>query len=150
MADHTDMIGASSFSLSMDGEEKVASFKEVSGIENETEVRELVQSTKDGKLVQTKSQGAAYYKMGKITAKYAAFKGDPILVWRQNVIDGKMEAARKNISIVVYGIDDKEVMRFNFKNAWPSKYAWANLSAKSNEALEITVTIEHEGMTMGK
>jgi len=145
----SEVIGASSFALVMN-EDKVASFKEVSGLESETEVRELQQTTKDGKVIIIKSQGATPLKAGKITAKYAAFQDDPILKWRQEVIDGMMEKARRNISIVVYGVDNKEVMRFNCLNAWPSKYSWSNLSAKSNEALEITVIIDHEGLTVGK
>ncbi len=144
-----ELIGASSFVLTWN-DEKVASFKEVSGLENETEVRELQQSTKGGKVIIIKSQGATPVKPGKLTAKYAAFKDDPILKWRQEVVDGKMEKARRNISVVVYGMDDKEVMRWNALNAWPSKYAWSTLSAKSNEALEVTVTIEHEGLSLGK
>jgi phage tail-like protein len=145
----SELIGASSFFLDL-GSGEVASFQEVSGIEQETEVRELMQSTKDGKAVIIKSQGATPIKPGKVTAKYAAFKNDPILKWRQDVVDGKMNDARKNVSIVVYGVDNAEVMRFNLKNAWPSKYAWSSLSAKSNEPLQVTVTIEHEGLEVGK
>ncbi|HEX2914628.1 MAG TPA: phage tail protein [Chloroflexia bacterium] len=145
----SELIGASSFVMVWD-DTKVASFKEVSGLESETEVREVMQSTSGGKVVIIKSQGATPLKPGKLTCKYAAFKGDPILTWRQQVIDGKMSEARKNISVAIFGPDNTEVMRFNFLNAWPSKYAWSTLSAKSNEALEVTVTIEHEGMQVGK
>ncbi len=146
-----ELIGANSFWLKFEGEyAPVASFKEVSGIETETEVRETMQSTSDGKVIIIKSQGATPLKAGKLTAKYAAFKGDPILKWRQAVVDGKMKEARKNISIIVYAPDNTQVMQFDFKNAWPSKYAWSSLSAKSNEPLEITLTIEHEGMAVGK
>jgi phage tail-like protein len=89
-------------------------------------------------------------KAGRITGKYAAFKDDPILKWRQEVVDGHMDTARRNVSIVVYGVDKKEVMRFNLRNAWPSKYSWSSVGAKSNEALEVTVVIEHDGMTVAK
>jgi phage tail-like protein len=143
----SEVIGASSFVLEM-GDDRVATFKEVSGLEQESEVREVTQSTRDGKPVVVKSQGAMALKPGKITGKYAAFTGDPILKWRQQVVDGKRSEARRNVSIVVYGAEDNEAMRFNLLNAWPSKYAWPTLSAKSNEALEVTVTIEHEGMTV--
>lgn len=145
----SELIGANSFYMSWN-DEKVASFQEVSGLEQETEVRELMQSTKDGKAVIIKSQGATTLKPGKITAKYAAFKDDPILKWRQQVVDGKMSEARRNVSIIVYDPENKEVMRWNCLNSWPSKYAWSTLSAKSNEPLQVTVTIEHEGLTVGK
>ena len=109
-----------------------------------------MQSTKDVKVIINQWQGATPLKAGKLTAKYAAFKGDPILKWRQNVVDGKMQEARKNISIIIYGPDNTQVMQFDFKNAWASMYALSSLSAMSNEPLEITLTIEHEGMAVGK
>jgi phage tail-like protein len=145
----SELIGASSFYLDLRSGPQI-SLKEVSGLESETEVRELMQSTKDGKVIIIKSQGATPVKPGKLTLKYAAYKGDPVLDWRQQVIDGKMADARRDIHIVIYGVDNKEIMRFTCKNSWPSKYAWSNLSAKSNEALEITVTIDHEGLEIAK
>jgi len=128
---------------------KLATFKEVSGLEFETEVHEQTQATKDGKTVIIKSQGAQIQKPGKITAKYAASQDDPILKWRQEVIDGNMSKARRNASIIVYDVEDKETFRFNLFNAWPSKFSWSTLSAKSTEGMQITVTFEHEGMSMG-
>ncbi|NWJ45557.1 MAG: phage tail protein [Chloroflexi bacterium] len=145
----SELIGASSFYLDLRSGPQI-SLKEVSGLESETEVRELMQSTKDGKVIIIKSQGATPVKPGKLTIKYAAYKGDPVLDWRQLVVNGKMEEARRDIHIVIYGVDNKEIMRFTCKNSWPSKYAWSNLSAKSNEALEITVTIDHEGLEIAK
>jgi phage tail-like protein len=146
-----DPLPANSFWLEMGKDhEKVTTFQEVSGLESETEVRELLQSGQNGKAVIIKSQGAQTLKPGKITAKYAAFKGDPILKWRQKVVDGKMNDARVDCSIVVYSVEDEEILRFNLKNCWPSKYAWSSLSAKSNEPLQITVTIEHEGLEVAK
>jgi phage tail-like protein len=144
-----ELIGASSFFLDLRSGPQI-SLKEVSGLEQETEVREMQQSTKDGKVVIIKSQGATPIKPGKLTAKYAAYKDDPVLKWRQDVVDGKMNDARRDIHIVVYGVDNKEIMRFTCKNSWPSKVAWSSLSAKSNEAMEVTVTIDHEGMELAK
>lgn len=140
-----DPLGGNSFHLELDGE-NAATFKEVEGVESETDVVELVQAGPGGKQVWIKSQGAWTQKMGKITAKYAAFEGDKLLDWRQKVIDGKMEDARKNISIVLYNVEDEEVMRFNFKNAWPSKYSWSGMNASGNDPVTVTIIIEHEGM----
>jgi phage tail-like protein len=139
-----DPLGVNSFWLEF-GNQKVATFQEISGLEDETEVRELSQSGKDGREVGIKTQGAAALKTGKITAKYAALKNDPVWTWRQEVVMGQIEKARRHISIVLYTIGDIEAMRFNFLNCWPSKYAFSTLSAKSNETLTVTVTIEHEG-----
>lgn len=139
-----DPIGSNSFWLEF-GNQRVASFQEISGLEDETEVREISLSGKNGKEVGNKTQGAAALKTGKITAKYAALKNDPVWTWRQEVVTGQVQKARRNISIVLYTIGDIEAMRFSFLNCWPSKYAFSTLSAKSNETLTVTVTIEHEG-----
>ena len=144
-----DPLGANSFALEMDGE-NAATFREVDGINSESEVVELVQAGPGGKQVWIKTVGAQRNKMGKITAKYAAFEGDKLLEWRKKVQEGKMEDARKNISIVVFDTADSEVARFNFEHCWPSKYAWSGLGATSNEPVTVTITIEYEQMEFGK
>lgn len=137
--------GSNSFWLEM-GREQVASFQEVTGLEDETEVRELQQSGQKGQVIIIKTQGASPLKAGTVTAKYAAFKDDPIRKWRDQVIAGKTEDAKKDISIVIYDIENAEVARFNFANAWPFKLAYSSLSSKSNEPITVTVSIAHEGM----
>ncbi|MBN9386629.1 MAG: phage tail protein [Chloroflexi bacterium] len=127
---------------------QVSAIQEVSGLDIETDVAELVQSTKDGKVVTIKTPGATPVKTGKITLKYVAFKDDPILKWRTDVIQGKMATARQNISIVLYNLLYEEEMRFNFKNAWPSKRSFSNFTSKGNDPVTITLTIEHEGVSV--
>jgi hypothetical protein len=64
----SELIGASSFFIDLRKGPQI-SLKEVSGLEQETEVRETMQSTKEGKVVIIKSQGATPIKPGQITAK---------------------------------------------------------------------------------
>jgi phage tail-like protein len=59
-----------------------------------------------------------------------------------------MKEARKNISLILYDLEYKEEMRFNFSNAWPSKRAFSNFTAKGNDPVTITLTIEHEGVSV--
>lgn len=145
MPDRVNPIPANSFILDI-GIEKIGSIMEVSGLENETEVRELTQSSKGGKVIVVKSQGASPLKTGKITLKYAAFKGDPVRKWREDVVAGKMEGTRRDITITIFDEENSEAMAFNFANSWPSKYSFSSFSSKSNEAVNVTVIIEHEGM----
>lgn len=126
----------------------VTSISEVSGLDIETDVAELTQSTKDGKVVVIKTPGATPVKGGKITLKYVAFKDDPVLAWRTDVIQGKMASARKNISLILYDLEYSETMRFNFSNAWPSKRSFSNFTSKGNDPVSITLTIEHEGVSV--
>ena len=109
---------------------------------------ELQQVSKAGRLTYIKTPGANPLKMGKLTIKYAAFKGDPMQEWRQDVIAGHMEKARKDVDLILYDHEAKEVMRFTFKHAWPSKRSFGSLTAKGNDPLTMTVTLEHEGVTI--
>jgi phage tail-like protein len=141
-----DPIVASRFYLDLGGN-TVATLSEVSGLEDETDVVETQQSTKEGKVVIIKSQGATPLKAGKLTVKYAALKDDPIKTWFDKVINQKIQEARTNISIVLYETGTNAAsLTFNFKNAWPSKYSYGSFTAKSNDTIMVTVTIEHEGM----
>jgi len=146
MADSTDLLIGNSFTLKWGGglDDKVASISEVSGLEEETDVQELVQSTKDGKVIVYKVPGANPIKMGKITIKYAAFSGDPLWKWRADVAQGKME--RKDVTIELHTQDNKKAKDWTFANCWPSKFSFGSLSAKSNDPLMVTVTMEHEGI----
>jgi phage tail-like protein len=145
-----DPYSANSFWLLVEGYDPIGSFQEISGIETETEVRELMQSTKDGKQVIIKTQGASTLKPGKLTVKYAAFNEDPFLKMRQLVVDGKMQEARKNATLTAYNTEDKAVMKFSFKECWVSKLAYSSFSAKGNESMTVTATLEHEGMSIEK
>jgi phage tail-like protein len=137
---------ANRFFLDLGGGAGLAAIQEVSGLDAETEVRELMQSTKDGKTIIIKTQGATPVKTGKLTLKYVTFKSDPTAAWREQVTAGKMQAARKNISLILYDLEGVEAVRFNFKNSWPSKRVFSSFSSKSNEPVTVTLTIDHEGV----
>ena len=61
--------------------------------------------------------------------------------WRQTVIDGKAE--RKNGSVILLDDAGAEKLRWNFSNAWPSKWTGPSFNATDNsvavETLEITI-----------
>ncbi len=141
-----DPIVSNAFYLEIPGYDQVGSFQEISGLDSETDVSELWQSTKGGKVVVIKTQGQNLNKPGKLTVKYAAFKGDPLLKWRKEVTDGKMTEARKNCTLISYTVDDAASLKFNFTNCWPSKYSYSTLSTKSTDPVSVTVTIEFEQM----
>jgi phage tail-like protein len=44
-----------------------------------------------------------------------------IWTWRKQVEEGDVLGARKNGSVIMYDQTGKEVARWNFENAWPSK-----------------------------
>ena len=140
-----DPIVSNRFYLDLNGH-KIDTLQEVSGIEDESDVVEVNQVTKNSKFIIVKALGAMPLKGGKLTLKYAAFKEDPIKKWYDEVVNQKIDSARTNISLVLYDLENKPIMTFTFSNAWVSKYSFGSLSAKGNDPLAVTVTIEHTGM----
>jgi phage tail-like protein len=141
-----DPIIGNRFYLDLGSDVGIAAIQEVSGLDLETDVAETTATLQSGKVIPIKTPGAFPLKPGKLTLKYITFKDDPAATWRANVIAGKMNDARKNISLIVYDLLGTEVMRFNFADAWPSKRAFSNFSTKSNEPVTVTLTIEHVGV----
>lgn len=149
MADHGDPIISNRFFLILPGEEKIGSIQEVSGLEDESEVSELMQVAKGGKVVQIKTLGANPLKAGTITVKYAAFKDDPAKKWFDEVVQNKVKDMRKTISIQLYEIGKTEpTLTFDFTHAWPNKYSFSSLTSKGSDPTAITLTLQHEGMSV--
>lgn len=61
--------------------------------------------------------------------------------WRKFIEQGKINTMRKNISVILIDEEGQDSARWDFTNAWPSKYKGPDLNAKTNEiaieALEI-------------
>lgn len=79
-------------------------------------------------------------KYSTITLRSGITDSDELWRWRQTVIEGRME--RKNGSIILLDDAGNEKLRWNFLNAWPSKWTGPTFNATSNavavESLEIT------------
>lgn len=143
----TDSLLAYSFYLEIDGLAE-AMFREVGGLSSETSVIEQIQASKDGKQIIIKHPGQL--KWGDITLKRGATSDKKLYDWRQMVVDGKMKDARKNGSIVLYDTENKEVARWNFVNAWPSKLSLNGFNASGNDTAVEELTLVHEGLTRMK
>jgi phage tail-like protein len=91
-------------------------------------------------------------KYGNITLKWGVTDSLEIYEnWRKLVEQGKMDKARKkNVSIILMDEEGKPAARWNFVNAWPSKYDAPDLTAKGNDVAVETLEIVHEGMTRVK
>lgn len=142
-----DVISANKFKLELDGVD-IGSFREVSGMGSETTVIDFQQTTDNGEMTIKKLPG--HHKWGDVTLKRGYTDDMTLFNWRQEVIDGQIDSARRNGSIVVYDFANQEVLRWNFVNAWPSKLSASNLSSSSDEALIEELTIVHEGIERQK
>jgi phage tail-like protein len=77
-----------------------------------------------------------------ITLKRGITDSDDLWQWRQTVVDGKTE--RKNGSIILMDESGKEKIRWNFLEAWPSKWTGPAFNATGNSVAIETLEIIHE------
>jgi phage tail-like protein len=80
-------------------------------------------------------------KYTNITLKWGLTDSRELYDWFRDVVNGKIE--RKNGSIIVRDLDGTPKVRWNFYNAWPTKFDHPDFSAKSNdvaiETMELVV-----------
>jgi phage tail-like protein len=131
------------FLVEMDGITQ-ASFMECTGLEATTEVIETRQGGDNTTVY--KLPGKTSY--GDITLKWGSTSSTELMTWRQNVIDGSF--TRLNGSVVLYDLTNQtEVARWNFFNAWPTKWDGPALNAKGNEVSIETLVLAIERLTRG-
>ena len=141
-----DVLAGYSYQIEIDSV-TIAQFKEVSGLASETTVIEQKQNLKGGKPVLRKLPGP--HKWPDIVLKRGVSNDKALWEWRKKIEEGDLDGARKHGSIVLYDYKRGEVQRFNFTNGWPSKVELGALQAGGTDILVETVTITHEGLTLG-
>lgn len=131
----------SQFGLEIDGVE-LARFTSVSGLGFESEVVTFQDTLADGKIVTRKRPGRINF--GDITLKRGLSADNALVEWYQTVVNGAVE--RKSGSIVIYDQVSSEIGRWNFENAWISKWSASDLDAGSDDIMIEEITIAHEYM----
>ena len=80
-------------------------------------------------------------KYTNITLKWGITDNKDLYNWYKDVVDGKIQ--RKNGSIILRDLEGVEKIRWNFFEAWPTKFDHPDFTAKGNdvaiETLEIAV-----------
>jgi phage tail-like protein len=119
-------------------------FTECSGIGSEHEVIEH-------KIVDEKGRESVHKIPGRLKWENVSLKRGitsnmDIWDWRDQVVGGDVDGARRNGSIVMFNQKLSEVARWNFENAWPLKVSGPSMKADSNEFGIEEVVIAHEGL----
>jgi phage tail-like protein len=141
VSDHDAEYLGSQFGLEIDGVE-LARFTSVSGLGYESEVVTFQDTLADGKIVTRKRPGRINF--GDITLKRGLSADNALVEWYQTVVNGAVE--RKSGSIVIYDQVSSEIGRWNFENAWISKWSASDLDAGSDDIMIEEITIAHEYM----
>lgn len=144
MADREDPLVAFKFGLEIEG--KLSGFfTQVGGIGSETEViQQKVVNSETGETIIRQIPGRLSWT--PVTLKRGVTSSMDIWQWRQQVVEGKIDEARTNCSIVAYSQDNTEIARWNFESAWPSKVVGPEMDAGSTNYMIEDVTIVHEGV----
>jgi phage tail-like protein len=138
-----DAIAGYTFKFEVDSH-VIAQFKEVSGLSAEVQVIEHRENNVQGKEVIKKLPGQK--KWGDITLKRGKTDSKVIWDWHKKVMEGKIDEARKNASIVLFDYSGGEIARYNLTNCWPSKVSIGSLQAGGNDVLMEEMTVVHEGV----
>lgn len=85
-------------------------------------------------------------KYSNLVLKWGLTASMELYNWRKNVEQGKISLARKNISVILIDEEGNDAARWQFSNAWPSKYKAPDLNAVGNEVAIETLEIVFESM----
>ena len=131
------------FLLELDGA-AAGYFTEVSGVGSEHELVEHKVVDEGGREIVRKIPGRL--KWTDVTLKRGVTSNVELWEWRQIVLEGTMDDARKNATITMFDRSYTPVARWHFSNAWPSKLTGPTFKADDNGIGVEEVTIVHEGM----
>jgi phage tail-like protein len=119
-----------------------ASFTDCSGLGSTTEIIE----TREGGDNTTVRKLPGKTSYADITLKWGLTNSTELWDWRQQIVDGLV--TRKNGSIVVFDTTNHtEVVRWNFVNAWPTKWEGPTFTGKGNDIAIDALVLANEGVT---
>ena len=115
-----------------------AGFSECSGFGSNVEVVEYREGGEAATV--RKLPGKTSYP--DITLKWGVTDSRELYDWHLTAVNGKVQ--RKNGSIILQDDAGLEKIRWNFFNAWPSKYDGPDFSAKGNDVSVDSLTVSCE------
>jgi phage tail-like protein len=131
------------FALTVDG--VTGYFTEVSGIGSENAVATHKVVTTEAKEVTLQVPGRVEW--GEITFKRGLTTDFQFWTWREMVVTGDTEGARRDVTIEMFTRNYETAVTWTCRNAWPSKLSGPTIAADSNDFAIEELTIVHEGLT---
>ncbi|WP_153506519.1 phage tail protein [Cumulibacter manganitolerans] len=137
--DRVDPYANFTFLVELDGITR-AGFADASGFDTTIDVHEYREGGDNTTM--RKLPGMAKYS--NITLKRGLTDDRELYDWMRSGALGTVE--RKSGSIVVMDLAGNEKVRWNFVNAWPTKWSAPEFSAKGNDVAIETFGLAHEGI----
>jgi len=141
MANRTDPYRNCRFRVEIDGIDQ-GGFREVTIADTTQDVIEY----REGNEPPTVRKLPGLIKYGNVTLKWGLTDSMALYKWRKEIEDGKTKGSRKSMAIVLIDEEGNEKCRWNFQNAWPTKFDPGDLNATANEVAIDTLEIAHERM----
>lgn len=141
MAERKDPYRNFRFLLEIDGIVQ-AGFTEVTVPDTSTDVVEYREGNEEPHLRKL----SGLNKFANIALKSGTTDSMELFNWRKLVMQGKIKDARRNIAVIVKDEEGNPGARWEFENAWPSKYDPPDMNAKGNDVAIETMELVHEGM----
>ena len=140
MATRVDPYRSFNFRVEIDGITQ-AGFQECSGLDSQTASIDF--RLGDDPMHMRKLTGLNTFSA--ISLKRGITDSDELWKWRQTVVDGKTE--RRNGSIVLVDEKGEAKLRWDFSNAWPSKWTGPSFNSTGNTIAVESLEIMHEEIT---
>lgn len=137
--DRVDPYRGYNFLVEIDGITR-AGFREASGLDSAQDPIEY----REGNQELTARKLPGLNKYSNISLKWGTTDDAEFWEWRKKAVDGTVE--RKNGSVVLCNDAGEEKLRWNFKEAWPTKWTGPSLNATGNEVAIEQIDIAHEGI----
>jgi phage tail-like protein len=119
-----------------------AVFTEVSGLQVEMQVTEY----EEGGTNDFVHRLPGRLKVGNVTLKHGMTVSNAFLKWCMKTGIGTLQ--RKNVTVVMYDVAGKTVVRWHFNKAYPVKWTGPQFTADSTAMAIESVEFTHDGLTV--
>lgn len=121
----------------------VGNFHECSGLDSTIDVIEH----REGGQNTTPKKIPGQTKYSNLVLKRGVYDEMDLYNWHKATIEGPPDAGnRRNGSVILYDRQGKEVARWTFYRAWPTKYSGPSLTAEGNDVAIESLELAHEGI----
>jgi len=127
------------FMVEIDGISQ-ARFQEVGGLDATTDV---VEYREGGDMLGTRKL-PGQTKHSNLSLKRGYTDDTQLWKWYEDVMTGRTEKIRKNVSVVQLDMTGQEVFRWNLFQAFPVKYTAPSFNAKGNDLAIETLELAYE------
>jgi phage tail-like protein len=134
-ADPRDPLTAARFALVVDGVE-IAVFQSLVSLESELDP---VATLRDGR--RPAPQTSTSSLPPHVTLRRGMTNSLELWAWHQAAVDGRLDVARKNATLIMYNTEGKPVVRLFLARAWPSSLEISTEQAGSSQVLYEVVTL---------